>query len=316
MRNQLLTLSLASALFGACTPTSHAVVSSPLGTPRPSAELLAVIDLPGTVRVETVNSADWAVDRSGLINLEHETAKQAGLTDGMEPIHVYFHVLEHPSRGTFLIDTGIERALKDDKEHAALRGLAAKAFGADAMRVHQPLASWLTAHRVQLSGVLLTHLHGDHVLGLPDVPLGTPLYMGPGENRERAFLNLFVRPTMNRLLAGHDALRELQFADRPDARLRALDLFDDGMVWALHTPGHTKGSLAFVVRTPHGPVLFAGDTCHTAWGWEHEVEPGSFTADHTANAASLAELQKLVREHPSMEVRLGHQPLAKRTAQR
>jgi hypothetical protein len=50
-----------------------------------------------------------------------------------------------------------------------------------------------------------------------------------------------------------------------------------------------------------------GDTCHTAWGWENDVEPGSFTADHPGNAESLARLRTLVREHPAIEVRLGHQ---------
>jgi len=28
----------------------------------------------------------------------------------------------------------------------------------------------------------------------------------------------------------------------------------------LHTPGHTPGSVCFVLKTPHGPVAFAGDT--------------------------------------------------------
>jgi N-acyl homoserine lactone hydrolase len=54
-------------------------------------------------------------------------------------------------------------------------------------------------------------------------------------------------------------------------------------------------------------VLFTGDTAHTRWGWENDVEPGSFTADHVKNATSLAQLRKLVEEHPAIEVRLGHQ---------
>jgi len=45
------------------------------------------------------------------------------------------------------------------------------------------------------------------------------------------------------------------------------DLVDDAAVTAggielqvLHTPGHTPGSLSFVLRTPEGPVAFTGDT--------------------------------------------------------
>ena len=44
-------------------------------------------------------------------------------------------------------------------------------------------------------------------------------------------------------------------------------------------PGHTRGSTAYLVRTPQGPVLLTGDACHTRWGWEHDVEPGNFSGD-------------------------------------
>ena len=86
-----------------------------------------------------------------------------------------------------------------------------------------------------------------------------------------------------------------------------IDVFGDGSLWALYVPGHTPGSTAFLARTPNGPVLMTGDTCHTRWGWEHDVEPGSFTADHEANARNLARLRRLAAEHPTIDVRLGHQ---------
>jgi glyoxylase-like metal-dependent hydrolase (beta-lactamase superfamily II) len=90
-----------------------------------------------------------------------------------------------------------------------------------------------------------------------------------------------------------------------------LDVFGDGSLWALWTPGHTPGSTAYLARTTTGPVLFTGDTCHTAWGWHNQVEPGSFTADHARNAESLGRLEALVREHPQIDVRLGHQYLTR-----
>ena len=64
---------------------------------------------------------------------------------------------------------------------------------------------------------------------------------------------------------------------------------------------------SYLARTPSGPVLFVGDTCHTAWGWDHGVEPGEFTRDRPKNAVSLARLRELVRNHPKVRVRLGHQ---------
>jgi glyoxylase-like metal-dependent hydrolase (beta-lactamase superfamily II) len=88
-----------------------------------------------------------------------------------------------------------------------------------------------------------------------------------------------------------------------------LDVFGDGSFWAISAPGHTPGSIAFLARTPHGPVLLTGDVCHTAWGWQHGVEPGTFSDDLAGSADSLARLERFVRRHPSIEVRLGHQQL-------
>src|SRR4051812_15918899 len=112
-------LCLCSASLVGCVVTSHASRPSDLGTSRRMADLLAVIDTPGPIEVESVNSADWQVPRSGMINLDHPKAKAAQLKDGDEPIQVYFHVLRHPEKGTYIVDTGIERALRDAPDKAA-----------------------------------------------------------------------------------------------------------------------------------------------------------------------------------------------------
>jgi len=54
-------------------------------------------------------------------------------------------------------------------------------------------------------------------------------------------------------------------------------------------------------------VLYTGDACHTRWGWDHGVEPGTFSSDVERSAESLARLAKLAAEHPSLRVHLGHQ---------
>jgi glyoxylase-like metal-dependent hydrolase (beta-lactamase superfamily II) len=88
-----------------------------------------------------------------------------------------------------------------------------------------------------------------------------------------------------------------------------LDVFGDGSLFALHVPGHTRGSTAFLARTLAGPKLLTGDACHTAWGWVHGVEPGSFSTDGPRSVGSLAALRALAAEHPEIEVHLGHQSL-------
>jgi len=85
------------------------------------------------------------------------------------------------------------------------------------------------------------------------------------------------------------------------------DFFGDGSLWVIAAPGHTPGSLAFLANTSRGPVLFAGDTGHTRWGWEHQVEPCTFTGDHAQNRASLAQLASIAKAVPGLVVQTGHE---------
>jgi glyoxylase-like metal-dependent hydrolase (beta-lactamase superfamily II) len=248
------------------------------------------------------------VPLAGLVNLDHPRAREAGLADRPEPIQVYFHALHHPTRGLFLVDTGVERAFRDRPEEAAYRGLVASQMHLERLQVRMALGDWLAARSEPIRGVFLTHLHPDHLTGMADVTAGTPVHAGPGEAGERAFVNLFLQPNADRALAGKGALSEWPFASDPGGAFEGVvDVFGDGTVWALWVPGHTSGSTAYLVRTPRGPVLLTGDACHTRWGWDHDVEPGTFSSDIPRSARSLARLRKLVAEHPSIDVRVGHQ---------
>jgi glyoxylase-like metal-dependent hydrolase (beta-lactamase superfamily II) len=308
MKNTALLQILLGAAFAGCATSSHPTQPSELGRAARSSELLAVIDQPGPLSVETVASADWAVPRSGLINLDPVRAVAAGLEDVDEPIQIFFHVIRHPERGLFIVDTGVERRQRVDPEHALIRGLLAKVMNGDALVVREALGDFLRKQDQPLRGVLLTHLHLDHITGMPDVPRGTPIYAGPGETTPRAFTNLFVQGVIDEALEGQTALREWSYAADADGRFAGvLDVFGDGSLWAIWVPGHTPGSTAYLARTAQGPVLFTGDASHTAWGWDHDVEPGTFSNDLEQSRASFAALRRLASEHPTLEVRLGHQ---------
>lgn len=297
-------------LLEACTLTTHPVQPAELGAARSTDDLLAVIDRPGPIQVESVSSADWSIDRKGLIDLDDPKAKAAQLKDGLEPIQIYFHALRHPQHGLFIVDTGVESALRDAPERAVVSGMLANAFGVERMDIHMPLGEYLGDAHEALRGVLLTHLHADHILGLPDVPRTAAIYAGPGEAHARGIQNLVIQDVTDSLFADKAPLQELRFAPDRSGRFEGvLDLFGDGSLWALAVPGHTPGSVAYLARTPDGPVLMTGDTCHTAWGWQNGVAPGSFSANPEQNAVSLKRLKRLVREHPTISVRLGHQAL-------
>lgn len=299
-------LGVTSLALSGCATTSHATEVATLGKARSTAALLAQLAAPGEVELETIASADWAVDRSGLVNLAHPSAKAAGLEDGDEPIRIFFHVIRHPTQGTFIVDTGVETALRDAPERSAVSGLVRSAMHMEKLKVRAPLGEWVSKEK--LAGVFLTHLHVDHVTGMRDVPNDVPVYTGPGEAAATGLMSAIVRSTTDRALEGKAPLREWQFREDESGQFDGvLDVFGDGSVWALWVPGHTPGSTAYLVRTKQGPVLLTGDASHTRWGWEHHVEPGTFTGDATRGTASFEKLQAFVAAHPEVQVRLGHQ---------
>jgi glyoxylase-like metal-dependent hydrolase (beta-lactamase superfamily II) len=285
---QMLAILYLTALAMGCVASRHPTAPSSLGRSASSAEMLAVIAEPGPVALETIVAADWSVPLSGLLNLDHPVAKQAGLEDGEEAIQIYFHVLEHPRFGTYIVDSGVADAFRRSDDNPHLSFIIEMAMNTDALEVRMTTGEWMRERGVKPAGVFLTHIHLDHIMGLPDLASDTPVYTGPAETGDNA----------------DDIFRGV------------VDVFGDQSVWALHVPGHSPGSTAFVVRTTAGPVLLVGDASHTSWGWRNGVEPGTFSDDKEGSADSLARLRSLVTRVPQLEVRLGHQPFETRVAAR
>jgi N-acyl homoserine lactone hydrolase len=288
--------------------TTHRTTPASIGTPVGSAAMEAVLDQPGPIEVTTVGT-DWEANLSGLLNLKDPKAVRAGLTDRKEPIQIYTHVVRHPVHGFFLVDTGVSRRLVEDPTGAGVGWMLKKFGGIDKMHPQPSTAEIIEAEGAPLKGVFMTHLHLDHVSGFPDIPQDVPVYTGADEAEASLFLNLFAQGTNNHLLHGRPPLEELQFTKDPDGKFEGVnDVFGDGSFYAILTPGHTTGHVSYLARTTAGPVLMTGDVSHTRWGWDNDVEPGTFLAERDRSRESLLALKALSMRHPTMTVKLGHQP--------
>ena len=287
--------------------TTHKANPARIGAPISAAAMESVIDQPGPVEVKTIG-VDWEAPIPGLLNIKHPKAVAAGITAHKEPIKIYAHVVRHPTQGFFLVDTGVSRRLVQDPVGAGVGIMLRKFAGIDKMHAQPSTAEIIAAEGGALNGVFMTHLHLDHVSGLPDVPKDVPIYTGADEAEASLFLNLFAQGTYNHLLAGRPPLEELQFTKDPGGRLEGVnDVFGDGSFFAILTPGHTTGHVSYLARTAAGPVLMTGDVSHTRWGWDNGVEPGTYLQEREPSIKSLLALKALSQRHPDMIVRLGHQ---------
>lgn len=86
------------------------------------------------------------------------------------------------------------------------------------------------------------------------------------------------------------------------------DVFGDGLVTLVSTPGHTEGHQALIIKLQeYGPVIISGDTIHFAEELEHNVLP----TFNTSADQSKASLQKLLELEASLggELWIQHDPV-------
>lgn len=289
------------ALIG-CEASSVDTIPAGLGETADRAELLSGPG-PGPVVLAKHIAASWEVPLSGLLNLEHPAALAAGIEDRSEPIEIYVYLLRHPTAGNYIIDSGVSQRFELVGGNPDVSAVVGMAMNLDLLDVKLSTAA-LAEEAGPIEGVFLSHIHLDHIMGLTDLPADTAVYIGPGDARAVSPLNALSSGTTDRLLEKQGELREWSYEGS-----KVLDVFGDGSVFAIHSPGHTPGSTAYLVRATDGPHLILGDATHTRWGWENAVEPGTFSADIPQSAQSLAWLKQLALDIPGIQVHPGHQSL-------
>ncbi|WP_413692128.1 MBL fold metallo-hydrolase [Psychromonas sp. KJ10-2] len=200
-----------------------------------------------------------------------------------------------------MIDTGVSNQFFNDPQSLGFPSWLEPKLNLDKMELLTAMDNYLEEENLKLKGVFLSHLHFDHISGISAIDKQVPVYVGRGETKEKYFLYAAFRGAVDTMLEGRPPLQEWT--------AEYVDIFGDGSLFAIHTPGHTAGSTAYFVNTTEGPLLLTGDATHTAWGWNHGVEPGGFSTDREGSHDSLHKLIQLVNENPEIKVQPGHQSL-------
>ena len=185
------------------------------------------------------------------------------------PVFTYF--IEHP-KGNVLIDTGWSREVRENPIRAeSLRlWLTSKPRLPEKAAVDEQLKQ-LGIRPEQLDYVILTHLDVDHVNGIELVKNAKHI-MASKEEIEAANshdLRYFKRQW-----------KGITFEEIPyqDSQLgvtgQSYDLFGDGTMQLIATPGHTAGSLTVLIRQGEKSLLIAGDTGYEKKSWRECSLPG------------------------------------------
>lgn len=294
-------LMMAAGLSACATPaTHHPTIAASLGTSSRTSRLEASLGQPGTVAFRRVRFATWAGGRGSFI--DRDDPRTSAVPPGFEEANIYAYFVDHPTRGRYLIDAGVSAALEP-----RLNGIMRRALADMAVRIDQTTERLLEG-QASPRAIFLTHLHFDHIGGLIDLDPATPVYLGPGDGAEKNRLNSLLGPPADAILEGFGPLQEWAFQGDPDdAFAGVVDIFGDGSIWAIHVPGHSPGSTAYLVNSVDGPKLVIGDAAHTRLGWEQSMPQPVAAGARLDAETSFERLRRFADTHPEVEVFLGHQ---------
>lgn len=218
-------------------------------------------------------------------------------------------LVEHPGAGPVLIDTGFHASVAVNPR-SNLGRFAALLYRGIEMKPEQAVAAQLRARGIEASdvrAVILTHLHPDHASAIVDFPEATFLLSdveweaaAEGGPRQGYVKSQFDHGFDYRLLDfdSDDANSLSGFA-------RSLDVFGDGSVRVVFTPGHTLGHLSVVLRTESGEVLVAGDAIFMHRTLDENHLPFALADEHLFRR-SLREIGQYRKETPDALIIPGH----------
>jgi glyoxylase-like metal-dependent hydrolase (beta-lactamase superfamily II) len=141
--------------------------------------------------------------------------------------------------------------------------------------------------------VAISHTHGDHIGNVGLFPESTIVMQraeynwihtgnGPNENVNKLMAlarKLLGTPKNLRLIDGDT------------------DLFGDGSVFLVSTPGHTPGSQSLMVHLKHaGFIILSGDVAHTKANLDNDVVP-TLNTDKAQSIASMEEIKRLIAKY-------------------
>ena len=214
-------------------------------------------------------------------------------------------LVEHPSAGTFLIDTGPSRTHAQDGGRQDL-GRVGKALLGVTMRPEEAAGEQARAlgHDPAAIGlVVMTHLHYDHLGGADQFPNAEFLvskaeYDDPPATKKGTYKH------------HRDAVRQwrvIEAAPEPHGAFsETWDVFGDGSVRLVSTPGHTPGHVSVLLRLPGGrPALLAADAAYARKTIDERLVP-LLCPDVERYLRSLDEIRAFVDQTPDAIVVCGH----------
>jgi N-acyl homoserine lactone hydrolase len=218
-------------------------------------------------------------------------------------------LVEHPGAGPILVDTGLHPSVAVDPARnfdRIWKRLLTFRFSSEQALREQLLERGIGHHDVGV--VVMTHLHYDHASGVSEFPDATFVVSraewdagahGPARR------NGYVRSQFDYPFDWRTIDYDGADVDSYETFGRAVDLFGDGSVRLLSTPGHTAGHQSVLLRLADRDALLTADAAYLERTISDDAAP-LIAQDRHRFVRSLGEIRRWVGQAPDALVINGH----------
>jgi glyoxylase-like metal-dependent hydrolase (beta-lactamase superfamily II) len=286
--------------------------------PKPLHESLAGGTPGSTVTVEPIVAGSVTWSRSMMespggrfLTLKLLRALLSGQPAATVPVPCF--LIRHPSAGPILVDTGLHPSIATDgKENFG--GLGAR-FGKPGLESGKDAPSQLRELGLdagEIPIVVMTHMHIDHTSAISEFPNSTFVV----SETEWDAAATGSQPLLNGYRRAHyDYAFDFRTVDFGRSNIdsyatfgRTFDLFGDGSIRLVYTPGHSKGHMSVIARLKERDFVIGGDATYTQGQLDGEAPLAPRPFDAHNYRRSLQELKLFRREYPDAIVTPGHDP--------
>ena len=270
----------------------------------PTAAWPGVREYPAPLDVASLPAVEVEFLRCGSVTIPECIAVRGALSIAPRVIAHSAVLIRHP-RATFLYDTGL---CADVYTYLVNQPLLFRKTLAN-FTLERPLHDHLVRLGIgygDLDFALLSHLHWDHVSGIPDIP-GVPLRINRVEYDAARYGLLEANNGLVAELMCDNSLEYFECAGPAYEGFRSShDLFGDGSIILVPLPGHTAGNTGMFINRSNGSRVFLiGDA---AWVSENYVRPATMhpfiwsgvTSDDATARETLIQLHRYAIHHPSV----------------
>lgn len=282
--------------------------AQPAQLPLPGGRQGATVRLHPLMTGEMPGPPAWFEREEGRLAGLHAFGLMVDRSEFMR-IPVPAFLVEHPGAGAILIDTGLHPSVAVDPKQNFGRLLGFNYRGIT-MNSEQAAPAQLRARGLDAPDVrfvLMTHMHVDHASAISEFPDATFVMsrqewdvLSGGKVTEGYVKSQFDYGFDYRTFDFDSAGTE-SFASFG----RSFDLFGDGSVRAVFTPGHTHGHTSYVLRLRDREALIAADAIYTMRTLNESVLPYRMADEHQFRR-SLKEIQRYREQTPGALIVPGH----------